>query len=118
VVERDNYLLECGRYIERNPLRAGVVKDPREYPWSSYRVYGYGKGDGLTDRHDLYEVMGKSPPQSQRAYREYVCSNRDKEEQEIREKMAKGAIGAAGFQEQMGKKAIEIKRPRRGRPRK
>jgi putative transposase len=46
VVEKDNYLLECGRYIERNPLRAGIVKDLREYPWSSYRVYGYGKGDG------------------------------------------------------------------------
>jgi hypothetical protein len=52
------------------------------------------------------------------AYREYVCSNRDKEEQEIREKMAKGAIGAAGFREQMDKKAVEIKRPRRGRPKK
>jgi hypothetical protein len=44
--------------------------------------------------------------------------NRDKEEQEIREKVAKGAIGEAGFQEQMDKKVIEIKRPRRGRPRK
>jgi len=118
VVERDNYLLECGRYIERNPLRAGIVKDPREYPWSSYGVYGYGKGDGLTDRHDLYEVMGKGPSQRQRAYREYVCSNRDKEEEEIREKMAKGTIGAAGFQMQMEKKVIEMKRPRRGRPRK
>ena len=62
--------------------------------------------------------MGKGPSQRQRAYREYVCSNRDKAEQEIREKMAKGAIGAAGFREQMDKKAIEIKRPRWGRPRK
>jgi hypothetical protein len=62
--------------------------------------------------------MGKGPSQRQRAYREYVWSNRDKEEQEIREKMAKGAIGVAEFQEQMDKKAIEIKRPRRGRPRK
>jgi len=62
--------------------------------------------------------MGKSPSQRQRAYREYVCSNRDKAEQEIREKMAKGAIGAAGFREQMDKKAIEIKRFRRGRRRK
>jgi len=42
--------------------------------------------------------------------------SRDKEEQGIREKMAKEAIGGAGFQEQMEKKAIEIKRPRRGRP--
>jgi len=43
-VERESYLLECGRYIERNPLRAGIVKDPGEYRWSSYRVYGYGRG--------------------------------------------------------------------------
>ena len=62
--------------------------------------------------------MGKGPFQRQRAYREYVSSNRDKEEQEIREKLAKGAIGTAGFRERMDKKAIEIKRPRRGRPRK
>ncbi len=40
--------------------------------------------------------MGK-----ERVYREYVCSNRDKAEQEIREKMTNGAIGAAGVQEQM-----------------
>ena len=118
VVERDNYLLECGRYIERNPLRAGIVKDPREYSWSSYRVYGYGKRDGLTDRNDLYEGMGKGASQRQRAYREYVSSNRDKEEQEIREKMGKGIIGTMEFQERMNKKVIEIKRPRRGRPRK
>jgi hypothetical protein len=81
-------------------------------------AYGYGKGDGLTDRHNLYEVMGKGPSQRQRAYREYICSNRDKEEQEVWEKMVRGVIGAAGFQEQMGKKAIEIKRLGRGRPRK
>ncbi len=61
VVEKDNYLLECGRNIERNPMRSGIAKDPKEYPRSSYRAYGYGKGDGLTDRHGLYEVMGKGP---------------------------------------------------------
>lgn len=116
LVERDNYLLECRRYIERNPLRAGLVKDPMEYPWSSYKIYGYGKRDELTDRHDLYEAMGKGPSQRQRAYREYVCSNRDEEEQEIREKMVKGVIGAEGFRKQMNKKAIEVKRPKRGRP--
>jgi hypothetical protein len=79
-------------------------------------AYGYGKGDGLTDRHNLYEVMGKGPSQRQRAYREYVRSNRDEEEQEVREKMVRGVNGAAGFQEQMDKRAIEIKRLGRGRP--
>jgi putative transposase len=99
-------------------LRAGIVKDPREYPWSSYRVYVYGKEDGLTDRHEVYEAMGKDQTQRQRAYREYVCSNRDKEEQEIREKMGRGIIGAERFRKEIGRKMIEIKRPRRGRPRK
>ena len=62
--------------------------------------------------------MGKGLSQRQKAYREYVCASRDKEEQEIREKVANGAIGAAGFQEQMDKKVIEIKRLRRGGPKK
>ena len=118
VIEKDNYLLECGRYIERNPLRAGMVKNPREYPWSSYRVYGYGKEDGLTDRHEIYEALGKDLSQRQKAYREYVCSHREREEQEIREKMAKGIIGAEKFRKEVGKKVLEAKRPRRGRPRK
>ena len=118
VIEKDNYLLECGRYIERNPLRAGLVKDPGEYAWSSYRVYAYGEEDGLTDRHEIYDVMGKEPSRRQKAYREYVLSNRDKEEQEIRDKMGGGIIGAEEFREEIEKKVVEAKRPKRGRPRK
>ncbi len=118
VVERDSYLLECGRYVERNPLRAGMVKDLKEYLWSSYRVYAYGKADGVTDRHEIYDAMGKENGARQRAYREYVCSNRDKEEQEIREKMARGVIGAEIYQEKIEKRVMEARRPRRGRPRK
>ncbi|MFQ5882713.1 MAG: transposase [Candidatus Methylomirabilales bacterium] len=37
VVSRDEYLIVCSRYIELNPVRAGLVKHPRDYPWSSYR---------------------------------------------------------------------------------
>jgi putative transposase len=116
VIEKEPYLLECGRYIERNPLRAGRVKDVKEYRWSSFRVYGYGKEDGITDRHDLYEAMGGERSQRQKAYREYVGLNRDKEEQEIRDKMNRGVIGTEGFQEGIKKRVIEAKRPRRGRP--
>jgi putative transposase len=118
VVERDSYLLECGRYVERNPLRAGMVKDLKEYPWSSYRVYAYGKTDGVTDRHEIYDAMGKENGARQRAYREYVCSNRDREEQEIRKKMARGVIGAEIYQEKIEKRVKEARRPKRGRPRK
>ena len=118
LVEKDNYLLECGRYVERNPLRARLVKDPKEYRWSSYRVYAYGKADGVTDRHAIYEAMGKDDRTRRKAYREYVCCSRDKEEQEIRERMARGVIGAELFQQKIEKRAMEFRRPKRGRPRK
>jgi len=62
--------------------------------------------------------MGKDNGTRQRAYREYVCSNREREEQEIREKTARGLIGAEKFQEKIEKRIMEVRRPKRGRPRK
>ena len=44
-VDKDNYLLELCRYIVLNPVRAGMVRGPKEWQWSSYRdTAGYGKG--------------------------------------------------------------------------
>ena len=62
--------------------------------------------------------MGKENGAKQRAYRAYVCSNRDREEQEIRERMAKGVIGAEIFQEKIEKRVTDARRPKRDRPRK
>jgi len=39
LVERDSYLLELVRYIHLNPVRTGMVKAPRDYPWSGHRAY-------------------------------------------------------------------------------
>jgi hypothetical protein len=72
----------------------------------------------VTDRHEIYDAMGKENGARQGAYREYVCSNRDGEEQEIREKMARGVIGAEIYQEKIEKRVMEARRPKRGRPRK
>jgi hypothetical protein len=47
-----------------------------------------------------------------------VCCNRDKEKKEIRERMAKGVIGAEIFQQNIEKRARKLRRPKRGRPRK
>ena len=78
----------------------------------------YGRADGVTDRHKIYNAMGKENGTRHRAYREYVCSNRDREEQEIRERMARGVIGAEIFQEKIEKRVMEVRRPKRGRARK
>jgi putative transposase len=43
LVQDERYLLECHRYIELNPVRAGMVDDPAHYRWSSYRDNGLGR---------------------------------------------------------------------------
>src|SRR5208337_1748561 len=54
IISKDEYLLACGSYVELNPVRAKMVKDPKDYTWSSYRVYGYRKKDVLVDEHPVY----------------------------------------------------------------
>lgn len=44
LVQDETYALACHRYIELNPVRAGMVDHPRDYPWSSYRAKGAGRG--------------------------------------------------------------------------
>ena len=50
LIENDEYLLACGLYIERNPVRAGIVTSAQHYHYSSYNYYAYGKEDDLLDR--------------------------------------------------------------------
>lgn len=75
-VEKDSYLLECGRYIERNPLKAKLVGRLRDYPWSSYRYYAEGERNDLITANPLYEGMGATPEERQMRYREYLSVER------------------------------------------
>ena len=72
LVIRESYFLEAGRYIERNPLRAGMVPDLRGYPWSSYHYYAYGKRDPLLDEDPYYLQLGPDAVQRQVAYRDFM----------------------------------------------
>ena len=53
------YLLACCRYIELNPVRAGMVAHPRDYPWSSWRAHALGAADPLVAPHALYKAAGR-----------------------------------------------------------
>ena len=80
IISRDNYLLACGSYVELNPVRAKVVEDPRDYRWSSYNVYAYGKEDGVVEEHSIYEELSRDEGGRRRKYREFVRGMlRDKE---------------------------------------
>ena len=69
---KESYYLEAGRYIERNPLRAKLVQDLKDYPWSSYLAYAYGQSNALVDEDPYYAQLGKSPVDRQTVYREFV----------------------------------------------
>lgn len=72
IIQKESYFLECGRYIERNPLRAGIVKSAEDYEWSSYRHYAFGVEDSLVDGDLYYSELGANPEDRQREYREFV----------------------------------------------
>lgn len=72
LVAQDSYFLEAGRYIERNPLRAKLVTDLKEYPWSSYAYYADGRENPLLDEDPYYHQLGSTPYQRQEAYRVFV----------------------------------------------
>ena len=66
MIDTDRYLLACYRYVELNPVRAGMVTDPGDYPWSSYRANALGGQDDLVTPHERFEGLGR------KAYRELV----------------------------------------------
>ena len=72
LIEKESYFLECGRYIERNPVRAEVVKNPEDYLFSSYRYYAFGAADPLIDEDPYYPELGPTSEIRQRQYREFV----------------------------------------------
>ena len=63
------YVLACMRYIELNPVRAGLVRHPAHYRWSSYRANALGEPDPLLTPHALYCALGRSAEERRAAYR-------------------------------------------------
>ncbi|GBE48985.1 transposase IS200 like protein [bacterium BMS3Bbin12] len=70
IIASDDYLLACMRYIELNPVRAGMVGKPIDYRWSSYRTNATGHRDLVVTGHALYRELGRDPGSRQFAYRE------------------------------------------------
>jgi putative transposase len=73
VVDSERYLLACLRYIELNPVRAGIVDDPAAYPWSSCRHHLGRRDDPLVAEHPLYRGLGGDPAARGRAYAQLLA---------------------------------------------
>jgi putative transposase len=68
-VQSERYLLTCMRYVELNPVRAGMVVAPGDYRWSSYRSNALGFADQLVQPHAEYLALGAMPDEVQQNYR-------------------------------------------------
>jgi len=72
VIYSMRYVLACYRYIELNPVRAGIVHHPADYPWSSYGANADGVANPLIQAHGTYAALERGPAARQAAYRALV----------------------------------------------
>lgn len=110
IIEEEKHSDKLGGYIERNPVRAGLIKEPGEWNWSSYNFYAYGKplrilttdlrGEkvwvDLIDEDPMYRFFGESQDERQKNYQKFIAEINDKEI----------------------KKELGLEKERRGRPKK
>jgi len=121
LIDSERYLLTCMRYIELNPVRAGMVAHPGEYNWSSYAGNAMGYEDLLLAPHNLYQRLGRNVQARQAAYRGLFRARVAKADLEaIREATNKAwVLGSDRFKTKIEALAGRRSAPRpQGRPRK
>ena len=121
IISTTEYLPACCRYIDLNPVRAGMVASPGEYKWSSYACKAEGKKDPVVDFDESYLSLGTNKSGRQEAYRQYVRDTIPEDEiKQIREALQRGQLtGSERFRQELYQKmGIRVSNKRPGRPRK
>ncbi len=119
LVQEEDYLLTCMRYIELNPVRANMVRSPAYYRWSSYRYNGQGRADMLVTPHEIYASLGATMDERQQYYKDLFRAHLDQGVlDEIRASCQTGTpLGNDYFREAVEKKlGKKVGQARRGRP--
>ncbi|MDQ6880804.1 MAG: transposase [Pseudomonadota bacterium] len=83
LIEADRYFLACMAYIDLNPVRAGLVAAPRDYPWSSHAHYVGLRGDPMITSHAVYWELGNTPFAREIAYAEMVAAGLTIQQQQV-----------------------------------
>ena len=121
VIQDDDHLLTVLRYIEANPLRAGMVEAAGDYRWSSFPAHGLGRPDPLLDPITVYESLAKTPATRRRRWSAFVHQTpSDEELSALRRSTQVGLpFGHPDWVEQLGHRlGLDLTVRPRGRPRK
>ncbi len=119
LVDSENYLLTLYRYIELNPVRAGIVKSPEAYRWSSYQINALGKTSDLCTPHPVFMMLGEDVRERCTQYKALCAQALDKQAiEQIRRATNKCmVVGSDQFRQKIevltGRRTVEKKR---GRP--
>jgi putative transposase len=113
-VQKEQYLITCGRYIERNPVKAEMVDEAQNYPYSSASRYCCGTADIITTESPGYAGFGTDIDQRQAAYREFLKSF-DRDQDTMFDNMEM-PLGNIEFIKRLTKQNGRYFPKRRGRP--
>ena len=119
LVATDDHLLRVYRYIERNPVRAGMVSAPNEYAWSSVHVNLGVKFDSLVAPHPCFLALGRDASARSAAYRAWLHADEDQAQLEsirahVAQQRAYGDLRFQAMVERTFNRSVSIRS--RGRP--
>ncbi|HST02862.1 MAG TPA: transposase, partial [Usitatibacter sp.] len=118
LVDSAGYLLRCQRYIELNPVRAGMVPWPEQYQWSSYRANALGEESAVVSAHPYFMALATSPDDRRREYRRLFGVDVNGEIESIRHALNAGyPLGSLEFLARLKRLDPRLVAQHRGRPR-
>ena len=119
LIQTDRYLLACMAYIDLNPVRAGLVTEAVDYPWSSHGLYVGVRQDKLISPHSLYWGLANTPFGREAAYADLVRAGISADQQAAltRSTLAGWALGEDDFVADLQKRTIRrVNKSKAGRP--
>jgi putative transposase len=94
LITDDRYWLTCMRYVELNPVRAGIAKSAEQYRWCSYRAHAFGAPDPVITSHALYDRLASTSERRLEAWRNICAPVMQPHQLEVlRKSIAEGVVG-------------------------
>ena len=119
LVDSETYLLACHRYIESNPVRAGMVREAASYPWSSHGHYAFGIANPMLTDHHVYRALGETQAERHAAFRALSLRDLDDKTIDVIRKATNAGVvlGSEAFVQRIANEAgRNVRLPVRGRP--
>lgn len=112
LVDSEHYLFALYKYIEMNPVKAGMVNSVEDYLWSSYHHNALGLTDPLITEHEQYQSLSSSYLERTSRYKSlFDALDIDKQQQKITDATMKGELyGSEGFHQDIAKLISRVTR--------